>query len=53
MNHAELVAKLLDKNFTDGWVLSGEILILWEHDADPPAPLTRPEPTDEVRTTGV
>jgi hypothetical protein len=52
MNHAELVSKLLDKGFADGWVLSGETLILWEHDADPPEPLTRPEPTDETPIAG-
>jgi len=34
---------LLEKGFTDGWVLSGTSLLLWEHDENPPPPLTRPE----------
>ena len=36
---------LLDAGFTDGWALQGDVLVLWEHDVDPPAPLERP--TDE------
>jgi hypothetical protein len=40
---------LLDLGFTDGWSLFGDELVLWEHDTDPPAPLTRPkETTDET-----
>ena len=39
---------LLDNGFTDGWVLTGETLTIWEHDADPPAPLTRPEAQDDL-----
>ena len=42
MNHLELVQFLLDNGFESGWVLSGETLILWEHDEEPPAPLVRP-----------
>ena len=48
-----MVQLLLDKGFDSGWVLSDEKLILWEHKENPPAPLTRPEPTDETPTTGV
>ena len=48
MSHRELVTLLLDKGFTDGWVLSGETLTIWEPDADPPAPLTRPEANDDL-----
>lgn len=33
---------LLDAGFTSGWAISGEELILWEHEQDPPAPLKRP-----------
>jgi hypothetical protein len=43
-----LMQLLIDAGFTDGWALSGDTLILWEHDVDPPAPLTRPEATDET-----
>ena len=39
----ELSRMLIDAGFIDGWSLSGETLVQWEHDADPPAPLTRPE----------
>jgi hypothetical protein len=41
---------LLDAGFTDGWAMADEVLILWEHDQDPPTPLTRPEATDETPT---
>ena len=39
---------LLDNGYTDGWAMSEEKLLLWEHDEDPPAPLTRPEASDVV-----
>ena len=42
------VQVLLDAGFSEGWALDGENLVLWEHDADPPAPLTRPEALDVV-----
>lgn len=37
-----MVQLLLDAGFTDGWAVAGDELILWEHDVEPPAPLTRP-----------
>jgi hypothetical protein len=37
---------LLDCGFADGWAMTEEKLILWEHEEDPPAPLVRPQ-TDE------
>jgi len=45
MNTSPMAQLLLDAGFTDGWALSGDVLVLWEHDEDPPAPLERP--TDE------
>ena len=48
MTHEELLQLLADAGFDTGWVLAGEELTLWEHDQDPPAPLTRPEATDET-----
>ena len=33
---------LIDAGFTDGWAIAGDTLVVWEHDEDPPAPLTRP-----------
>jgi len=42
------VQLLLDAGFTDGWAMEGETLVLWEHDADPPAPLTRPEVSNDL-----
>jgi hypothetical protein len=49
MRHKELTQLLLDAGFDSGWALSGEVLVLWEHNTDPPAPLVRPtEATDEA-----
>jgi hypothetical protein len=43
-----LVQLLLDAGFTNGWAMFDDTLIIWEHEQDPPAPLTRPEATDET-----
>jgi hypothetical protein len=43
MTHNELVTLLLEAGFNNGWALNGTDLVLWEHEQDPPAPLTRPE----------
>jgi hypothetical protein len=43
MSHEEISQMLMAAGFNNGWVLSGTELILWEHDENPPAPLTRPE----------
>jgi hypothetical protein len=48
MTHNELLELLLKANFTNGWTLSEETLTQWEHDVDPPAPLKRPEATDDL-----
>ena len=45
-----MVQLLKDKNFDSGWAMVEEKLVLWEHDQDPPAPLTRPKATDETPT---
>ena len=45
-----MIQLLLNAGFENGWALSGDTLILWEHDTDPPAPLTRPQATDETPT---
>jgi hypothetical protein len=37
-----MVQLLLDAGFTNGWALNEETLVIWEHDAEPPKPLTRP-----------
>lgn len=42
MTHTELITLLIDAGFENGWALNGTELVLWEHDAEPPAPLTRP-----------
>ena len=42
MTHDELCKLLTDDGFESGWALNGETLVLWEHEQDPPAPLTRP-----------
>ena len=46
----ELIELLLSKGFTENWTLSDGVLTQWEHEQDPPAPLTRPEATDETPT---
>jgi hypothetical protein len=48
MSHEELIKLLTDNGFHDGWCLAGDTLTLWFHEQDPPAPLTRPEATDET-----
>jgi hypothetical protein len=48
MTHAELIQLLIDYGFDSGWALSGDTLVLWEHDTDPPAPLVRPVPEPEA-----
>ncbi len=44
----ELCEMLAEKGFNTGWALLGETLTIWEHDEDPPKPLTRPKATDET-----
>ena len=39
---------LIDNGYDSGWAMTEERLLLWEHDADPPAPLVRPEPTEPL-----
>jgi hypothetical protein len=34
---------LLTAGFDNGWVLTNGVLVLWEHNQEPPAPLTRPD----------
>jgi hypothetical protein len=48
MTHDELCQIVINAGFDSGWAIAGDTLILWEHDQDPPAPLKRPEPTDET-----
>jgi hypothetical protein len=50
MTHEEIVQMLMAAGFNNGWVLSGTELILWEHDAEPPAPLTRPVAEKPAKT---
>jgi hypothetical protein len=52
MTPEELAVLLLENGFDNGWALFGETLTIWEHDQDPPTPLTRPtETTNEASTT--
>ena len=50
MTHLEAMQLLSDAGFETGWALSDGVLVLWEHDTEPPAPLTRPEAPDETPT---
>ena len=52
MNHLETMQLLVDSGFDTGWALADGVLILWEHDTEPPAPLVRPqEEIDEATVT--
>ena len=42
MNQQELIELLTDAGYDTGWAMNGEVLVLWEHEEEPPAPLTRP-----------
>ena len=46
----ELETMLVEAGFNSGWAIADGKLTLWEHEQDPPAPLTRPEATDETPT---
>jgi hypothetical protein len=46
----DLVQKLYDAGFDNGWAIRDGVLVLWEHDEDPPAPLTRPIVEKPVKT---
>lgn len=37
---------LIDAGFADGWAIRDGVLVLWEHDEEPPAPFTRPAQTE-------
>ena len=41
--HDQLTKLLTDAGFENGWVLQAEELVFWEHEEDPPKPLTRPK----------
>ena len=43
MTSEETIKLLHDAGYETGWAISGDVLILWEHDEEPPPPLTRPE----------
>jgi len=48
MTHEEATQLLSNNGFHDGYAIAGDVLLLWFHDADPPAPLKRPEVPDVV-----
>jgi hypothetical protein len=43
MTHEEAKQLLIDKGFENGWSLTDDQLVLWEHEENPPKPLTRPK----------
>ena len=45
-----LVQKLYDAGFNTGWAIRDGELVLWEHDAEPPAPFTRPVAEKPAKT---
>jgi hypothetical protein len=42
MTQQELIDLLIDAGYNTGFALNGDVLVLWEHEEEPPAPLTRP-----------
>jgi len=50
MNRPAIAQLLIDAGFDDGWAIAGDVLVLWEHDSEPPSPLVRPAnaPTDSA-----
>jgi hypothetical protein len=52
MTAEEAMQALTNAGFTSGWSLLGDVLTVWEHDTEPPAPFVRPqEATNEATTT--
>jgi hypothetical protein len=43
MTNEELCQLLFEAGFDSGWAIAGDQLVIWEHEEDPPKPLTRPE----------
>ena len=42
MTDQEIITLLQNAGFNSGWVVSGGELCIWEHEENPPSPLTRP-----------
>jgi hypothetical protein len=40
--HNQAVQLLQNAGFDSGWVLADGVLVLWEHEENPPKPLKRP-----------
>jgi hypothetical protein len=40
--HQKTVKMLIDAGYESGWALLGNVLTIWEHEENPPKPLTRP-----------
>lgn len=49
--HKTAIDALLAAGFESGWALTEGVLVLWEHDDEPPAPLTRPVAQQPAKTT--
>lgn len=47
---SKTVELLKAAGYNSGFATDGEVLTLWEHEEDPPAPLTRPEASDVVES---
>ena len=52
MTNQEAVELIQNAGFVGGWTLIEDVLIQWEHDDEPPAPLARPtETSNETPST--
>lgn len=45
---SKVVELLRAAGYDSGFATDDEVLTLWEHDEDPPAPLTRPKAQDDL-----
>ena len=45
MTQQEMIDLLTNAGYNTGFALNGDVLVLWEHKENPPAPLTRPDET--------
>jgi hypothetical protein len=50
MTPKEIEQMLFDAGFNSGWALLGTDLTIWEHEAEPLAPLTRPVTEPPAKT---
>jgi|688.fasta_scaffold1591194_2 hypothetical protein len=43
MTQQEIINLIIGAGYNTGFALNGELLVLWEHEEEPPKPLKRPK----------